>query len=213
MQELDNEYNEVERTKRQNIRQMEMLPRQKKELNTSKEVRVAPLSNLGTLNYNSSLNSDLNEINLDSVQAMRNVALIIEHNTIKFEQVVIEIAIGEVYANVLLHMVQECNMTGAVVRTRNMLMNEVVAMVPDGLHANADVIKVVVYDVGVENQSVIIRYDIDQVSSYMKDERKRHVAPHDLSLYAMVTTKSQKLTGATVSVNFEVILGPVCTGI
>jgi len=90
MQELDNEKKEIVRTRRDNIRKMKMLSRQKKQLKTSKQVRMIPLGTLGTLNENSSLNSNLNKMNLGNVQELRNTVMMVEPNAIEVEQVGVE---------------------------------------------------------------------------------------------------------------------------
>lgn len=93
--------------------------------------------------------------------------MIFDLSTIEVEQVVIEIVIDETYANIILPMVQGCNLPDVDVRPSNMLLKEVDVTVQDGVHADANFINVVFHYFGIKSQFVGIRYDVDEIISHV----------------------------------------------
>jgi len=83
-----------------------------------------------------------------------------------------DIAMGEAYANAILPMVQEYNKPAADVIAKNMLVNGVGTMVPDGAQAVADAINVVIRDFGVECQFVGKRFDIDTCKNFIPNVQR-----------------------------------------
>jgi len=79
----------------------------------------------------------------------------------------IEIAMGEAYANAILPMVDRYSKPAADVIARNMLVNGVGLMVPDGPQAVADAFNLVARDFGVECEFIGKRFDIDTCKNYI----------------------------------------------
>jgi len=78
-----------------------------------------------------------------------------------------EIAMGEAYTKAILPMVNRYSKPAADVIARNMLVNGVGLMVPDGPQAVAYAFNVVARDFGVECEFIGKRFDIDTCNNYI----------------------------------------------
>merc|ERR1719491_494835 len=113
----------------------------------------------------------------DTVQRLEHLLLIpVMQSVIEYARLIesrpsmgssVEIAMGEAYANAILPMVATYSEPAADVIAKNMLVNGVGTMVPDGPQAVADAINVVIRDFGVECQFVGKRFDIDTCKNFI----------------------------------------------